>query len=86
MGLPGRTAEFCGRSIADFRKAKEVVVSGGAREVPAGFFAGCALYKVDLQPGVQRVGEGAFRGCFRLVSVRLPEGLVELGSSCFEGA
>ena len=50
-------------------------------------FGECGLREVVVPRSVRRIGEGAFRGCRDLVSLRLEEGslLASVGEGAFRG-
>ena len=48
-----------------------------------GAFSCCKLIKVQLNEGLQIIGEGAFRGCLALRSLSLPSTVMELGNEAF---
>lgn len=86
VDLPGSGAMIGGIPLSECRQRSEFEIPDGVEEVPAGAFAGSALYKVVIPGSVSAICESAFNGCARLVSVKLAEGLRVLGSSCFEAA
>lgn len=68
-------------------KLKTVVFSSETQEIGAQAFAGCtALNIVDLSnTGLKKIGDGAFRECFSLERILLPNTLVSIGNQAFSG-
>jgi len=55
------------------------------REIDDGCFEGCTgLLKVQLDPGLKRLGRAAFARCVKIEEMELPEGLTEIGDLAFD--
>lgn len=67
-------------------KLTKVTVLGGV-EVKAGAFAGVAqLQQIDFRnASIEKIGDGAFKGCSGLLGFVIPQSVTEVGEDAFEG-
>lgn len=49
-------------------------------------FRGCEITRADIPDGVKFIGNMAFSNCTKLVEVKLPKSLCDIGSSAFKGS
>ncbi|MDO4493930.1 MAG: leucine-rich repeat protein [Clostridia bacterium] len=76
---------FAKNLYVDGTLVKNIVVPQGVTEIGAYAFSNCtSLLSVDFG-NITSIGDNAFYGCKRLVTLRLPEGLTSIGQSAFEG-
>lgn len=76
--LPERTFYACRRilNIESFKMQ-------GATRIGKSAFENSGLLAIKVPLTIKSIGDGAFRGCAKLMSVIMPEGLVSIGSEAF---
>lgn len=62
----------------DCKKLKNVTLSNSLKEIPMGLFQGCAIEKVVIPSGVQKINSNAFAVCQNLKEVHIPETVVAI--------
>lgn len=70
-------------SFAKDENIERVIIPGSVKVIGAYAFAGSSIKSVELSPGIEKIQEGAFKGCEELSSINLPEGLKEISSGAF---
>lgn len=60
-------------------------ISSSVIEILDGAFAGCKLDLINIPVSVEKIGAGAFSGCFNLEYVKIPMGVTVIGEQTFSG-
>ncbi len=65
---------------------QKIVFAPGTKKIPANAFEKhYAIKEVEIPDGVTEIGERTFYDCVNLEKINLPEGIVSIGASAFEG-
>ena len=68
------------------KNATKVIIGASVTKIPARAFSHCKqLNEVELNDGMQKVGDFAFFGCASLTRIEVPSSVTEIGCSAFYG-
>ena len=84
--LPDTLTSLGGAAFEANTSLKKLTISGGLTEIPTGAFARCqSLETVSFPEGnlLKTIGGNAFRDCFKLASITIPEGVETIMASAF---
>ena len=90
ISLP-ETLEVFESLFNDFTEIKEIYIPGKVKEIAGGFawspgqFTGCTnLTTVYLNPGLEIIGENAFKDCINLKHIEIPNTVTTIQSKAFK--
>ncbi len=85
----GATVTGSTAALQSFFTLPDAIIVGEQRYVVTGIgpsaFAGRGMNRLNLPPGLVRIGESAFAGDSKLVSVVIPASVRSIGASAFAG-
>lgn len=87
LTMPNLTVDYLylGRDVKGSVIADEVEIGENVTSLPTSFFAGSKFEYVILPQSINSIGNGCFKGCYNLKSIKLPDKVPYVGESCFAG-
>lgn len=71
-------------SLFAYSDIEKVTIPGNVNHVKPFMFNNCEkLLKVNMEPGVERIGSRAFYRCYELTDIKFPDTLTHIGSYAF---
>ena len=83
MQLPGKLTHLGEEVFTSAYNLSSFVFPGYLKQVPKGTFSNSGLQSIELENGVEGIGECAFQMCMSLTEVKLPNSLQIIGEQAF---
>lgn len=64
-------------------KLHDLKLPSQIKEIGAGVFRNCGIYSVELNDGLEKIGNGAFSYCMNIKDVTIPDSLTDTGENNF---
>lgn len=71
--------------LIEHHSITEVILPKSVTEIDSCVFYYSNLSKIELNEGLQRIGNRAFMGCTNIEDIYLPSSLIQIGNSAFQG-